>query len=491
MDPVFKTFAIVTSFALDTTILLNGFSEPCHVITFSSDFSKVIIPDNGGVASNAWINKTDFASSQYALMSALNRPPAIIAYNQTGATVNGLPAYSIAVEKWTNAYALEIGDIVIFEGRTNNVPWQNEIACGTTCAEIVSTLIKYETSFRQMHYDIAVANAPILQDACAAVTNNLKLFQFFDYTESGKIICAANFTLFNAAPDSTFGNVCSETLIQIPQITFDSQGIPDSISNLSFTLAKNYYRSLGTVSSSSLSTTLTVSPSKAVESTGLYLMETSSADSFTASATITSTTSGLAIGDSWTTNTWYYLYMVASNDLATVLWMLTTSTSSIATKLPSGITLYRLMPCMLRTYTNSGTKIISFQTVGQNTFFKGFSMGLGAATTTTNITKILDDAATSDVWTNVAVTYAPSLAKSLLLRTICTPVATGTNDISFAYKIDDAEHYIFYRRGVGRTCFDQHLNYNGSANIQYRTTFADDYIDLHVLGFTLNEGDFI
>lgn len=158
MDSVYQSFAYVSSFTLNTSVSINSVSQPCHIITFSSDFAKCIIPDNGGPAAYASIHKTDLVSTAEAKLQLFNSPPRIMAANQSSIVVNGLPAYSIAIERFTALYTLEVGDIVIFEPFTSTPPQTpSYFYCGTSALTACgkSTLITAEKSFKQLNRDIA------------------------------------------------------------------------------------------------------------------------------------------------------------------------------------------------------------------------------------------------------------------------------------------------------------------------------------------------
>jgi len=519
MDSVFNSWDIVESYTLNTTITINGVVENVHVITFDSNFTKVIIPDNSGVASYASIFKVDLTSTSEALISAVNRPPRIVAVNQTSSTINGLPAYSIATEKWTNGYTIEVGDTVVFEGATNNPPEDPVIGCGMSCASYGSTLIEYEKSFRQLHRDVARLALPMVTDCNYSTLNCTDWVQVFDFSDFGKITKAHAYAPWGRPLSGTYGD-CSAATITIPQLTVNEYGTIQAINDLYYSVrALVKGRRQGQIYSTSLSDSLTVEPLEAVDSTGIKLLSTSSNDTFTTSSTISDGNSGLAIGESLTTDTYYYLYIIAKPGFESNSIFMLSDTSGLtpataSSKMPTGYTLLRQLVCVIRTYTNSGVKIISFHQQGNDVTYRDFTMNDTAVTTTANITKFLLNGRSDNAWTTIStnfLNYYPNSYSSIIklwtfregvyvasgtTPNIGTPGywfalrRTGTSDIFYIddywsnLNTDKAEQRIITVPKMGNS-IDLWTNY-------YRIISATEYtyVDLMVAGYVLDEAKF-
>lgn len=113
MDNYSQSFYAVTSANTSTSLVVNGASIICNVIIFDEGFARCHISPNGQSTGCITLTKPNFIDSAEPLVQS--RKPRIIQYNQTASpSINGLPAYSIAVEAWDNSYTPENGDICQF-----------------------------------------------------------------------------------------------------------------------------------------------------------------------------------------------------------------------------------------------------------------------------------------------------------------------------------------------------------------------------------------
>jgi hypothetical protein len=152
MESKINTSAIVTALQIGASITINSVSETVNVLTFSSDFAESILDSPSSFYASIFRPTLASGDTAEALVNATSQPPRIIAYNQTGSPVAGIPAYSIVVQPWTNGYAAAIGDVVIFEPATNPIANQNYLV--GVCATVSSSLIQGETCFRGALRDI-------------------------------------------------------------------------------------------------------------------------------------------------------------------------------------------------------------------------------------------------------------------------------------------------------------------------------------------------
>ncbi len=264
MDSTYITYATVSSFTLDTTVIVGGISEPCHVITFTSDFAKVITPQNGGPACYASIFKANLTDSDAtgAAFTSSEKPPRVVRENKTASAIDGLAGYSIAIEKWDNGYSLAAGDLVIFEPATNNPPASTPVAEGMTSATVATTLIEGETSLRQLHRDFARATLPALSATVTNATDDNTNPWIFDINTSGKVIAAEEMPSLITA-----GRVGTASTYHAPTLAYDEWGRLIGTSSF-LTLPRGYYQE----GFSSYSSTTTFKIDKAVaEVNGLLI----------------------------------------------------------------------------------------------------------------------------------------------------------------------------------------------------------------------------
>lgn len=157
------TIATITNITLNQNVTINGTSEPCHFIEFDSTLSEKVIPGDSTGAPAARMFFPQIASRESRatvppvdLVSGYSSAPEIMEINRTGSVVNGVPAWGIAIARWTNTPtpAIAIGDEVIFIGNTNTVPTQAQIITGCTNAQIQSAIVDYRKYTTPALYDI-------------------------------------------------------------------------------------------------------------------------------------------------------------------------------------------------------------------------------------------------------------------------------------------------------------------------------------------------
>lgn len=156
------SFATITNITLDQTVDINGNLEPCHFLEFDSDLQYKIIPgDDVGIPSariKFLQGANYFSRASVPPINALGfgKPPEIIQINRTNSAVNGVPAWGIAIAKWTNSPspAPAIGDEVEFAANTNTIPLQTQLITGCIAAEIQSTLVTWEDFAEGYAYDV-------------------------------------------------------------------------------------------------------------------------------------------------------------------------------------------------------------------------------------------------------------------------------------------------------------------------------------------------
>jgi hypothetical protein len=185
----------IVGYTLNQTININGTLEPCHFITFDSDLINKVIPGdrNGAPAARMFfLDPSTTSVGRYSLaqvppvnvITGQGKAPEIIEINASGSVVNGLPAWSIAVARWTNSFTPTIGYEVQFHGNTNSIPRQAQLITGCTNAMINSAIVDYNSYTSAALVDLwkglktAIGGVPILAG------NALKFLQI-DGTATG------------------------------------------------------------------------------------------------------------------------------------------------------------------------------------------------------------------------------------------------------------------------------------------------------------------
>lgn len=154
-----RTFAKITGIQLDQQVSIDGSNQNCHFISFGLEFVGKTWPGaDTGVPSSRLFFPQEVNPGQLMVSRALdanNLPPAIIAINKTAVQVGGVPAYSVAIGRWSNSPnpAIAVGDEVIFVGNTNPLPTGLQLIPGTT-AEIASALVDYRDFTEGLACDI-------------------------------------------------------------------------------------------------------------------------------------------------------------------------------------------------------------------------------------------------------------------------------------------------------------------------------------------------
>ena len=122
----YETCNTVISYQLNAVISIGGNSNTVNILTFDSTLVNNMIPDNNLTPTGCVIIEKPGLGTNGLVALISNRHPRILAFNRTGVTANGIPAYSVAVEIWDNTYTISEGDLVTFAPATNTIPAQVE-----------------------------------------------------------------------------------------------------------------------------------------------------------------------------------------------------------------------------------------------------------------------------------------------------------------------------------------------------------------------------